>query len=450
MKISIRFLYLLPVVGILLTAEGISDFLFRGADSPRQPQLGLGLLGAALVGSVWFFRRMERVMQRWLLGLLAALLGLALESYAGWNSWLVYPHVFSKLLVLFYVFAVYGFHRRYGLPPMGLLMGGLLGSLLASLLLFHPEALSVSAFLENERGFVAQSAILLLLPTLYYFNQYLAHGGMPRLLVFFGGLLCIVFLQHRSVWVSTSVALGLNAGLVAWGRVAGARFSSRRLLPMVLLPVMVLISGGLVVFSDPHISKKLNSSLQDIMHPDKRGTGNWRLRQFQAYEPYLLDHPLAGMRLRGFELPVQFYTESAVGGEERVWSAGTGHHFHSFYVDRLFYFGGLGLLFTALVPVALLLRRLRQPLPLPPPTAALVVFVLSLLVFGFSYDWPFYFFGLWGLALAAAAPAWQPQRWPAPRPAPIFPSLLVPAPAHRHALNHAPPASHPAPAAARF
>ncbi|MFC6222987.1 O-antigen ligase family protein [Hymenobacter artigasi] len=434
MKISLRFLYLLPMVCILLTAEGLSDFLFRGQDSPKITMFGLTLLGASLAASVLFYRYMERVMQRWLLGLVAVLLGLALESYAGWNSWMVYPHVFSKFLALLYLFAIYGFHRRFGLPPVGLLMGLLMGGLSVSLLVFHPEALSISAFLENERGFVAQSAILLLLPTLYYFNQYLAHGGLLRLLVFLGGLLFIVFLQHRSVWVSTSVALLLNVGLVAFGRVARARFSTQRLLPMLFIPLIVLISGGLVVISDPKISKKLSSSIQDIMHPSKRGTGNWRLRQFQAYEPYMLEYPLAGMRLQGFELPVQFFTEAANGGgDEPVWSYRTGHHFHSFYVDRIFYFGVLGLLFTVVVPVGLLVRRLRQPLPLPPPTAAIMVFVLSLLVFGFSYDWSFYFFGLWGLALAAAAPVWQPRRLAAPTPLPTVASLVVPNLAHRYA-----------------
>jgi len=434
MRISLRFLYLLPVLGILLTAEGLTEFIFRDQDSPLLAQYSLLLLGASLGCTVLFFRYMESAMQRWLLAVLAVLAGLALESYGGWNTWMVYPHVFAKLLVMLHLFALYAFHRRFGLPPFGLLMALLLAGLVLSLALFHRDALSLSSFLDNERGFVAQAAMLLLLPTLYYLNQYLARGGLLRLLLFFGGLALIVFLQHRSVWVSTGAALALNGLLLALGRIDGARLSTNRLLPMALIPLLVLISGGVVVLTDPRISRKLERSLQDIVHPDKQGTGNWRLQQFQAYEPYIEEYPLAGMRLAGFELPVQFYTLAANGGgDEQVWTDRTGHHFHSFYVDRLFYFGILGLLLTVLVPVALLVRRLRQPVPLPPPNAALVIFALSSLVFSLSYDWPLYFFGVWGLALAAAAPVRLPVRAPAARLVPLFtPASFEPYPPPRH------------------
>ncbi|UOQ76606.1 hypothetical protein MUN84_19065 [Hymenobacter sp. 5516J-16] len=79
----------------------------------------------------------------------------------------------------------------------------------------------MSAFLENERGFDVTSAFLLLLPALYYFNQYLSRGGLPQLVVFFVLLALIVFLQHRTVWLTTALALVLNVLLVLTGRVEG-------------------------------------------------------------------------------------------------------------------------------------------------------------------------------------------------------------------------------------
>ena len=227
---------------------------------------------------------------------------------------------------------------------------------------------------------------------------------MARLLVFFVGTALILFLQHRSVWLSMGVALGINALMLALGRVAGARLSSARLLPMLLIPLFVLVSGGLVALSDPHVVKKLEGSLNDIMRPDQQGTGSWRLKQFKAYRPYLEEYPLAGMRLKGFELPVQFYTlADDGGGQVPVWEDRTGHHFHSFYVDRIFYFGIAGLLLTVLVPVLLLGRRLLSQIPMDPATATFVIFSLSSLVYSVSYDWPLYFFGILGLSLAAAA-----------------------------------------------
>lgn len=444
MKISLRFLYLLPILAVFATDRAFTEFVFPDQTAPLLAQYGQVLQAAAVGLTMLCYRALAVPMRRWLLLLLAALGALALESYAGWHSWIVYPHVFSKLMVLFYAFAIYGFHRRFGLPPWGLLMAVLLLGLFTSLVVYHPNALSLSAFLDNERGFGSTSAMLLVLPTLYYLNHYMSRGGLPRLLAFFMGGTLVIFLQHRSVWVALGVALALNAVLLALGRVAGARLSSARLLPMAVLPLLALLLGGLLALNDPHVVRKLEASIDDIMHPNQQGTGSWRLQQLAAYRPYLDEYPLAGMRLKGFELPVQFYTLARDGGSQvQVWKDRTGHHFHSFYVDRLFYFGIAGLLLTLLVPVLLLARRLLSPVPLAPTTAALVVFALSELVYGISYDWPVYFYGLLGLALAAAA---ETSRVAARAPVrPALPAVPIPyfspPTASRHA--HAAPAARP-------
>jgi hypothetical protein len=118
------------------------------------------------------------------------------------------------------------------------------------------------------------------------------------------------------------------------------------------------------------------------------------------------------MRLKGFELPIQFY-HSNTG--EAVWINGTGHHFHSFYVDRLFYFGLLGLLLAVGPPIYLVIKRLRQPEPMTLEAVTLVAYACGALVYGVSYNWPDYYLGLLGLALAAATVA---DTAPAPAPAP--------------------------------
>ena len=96
-------------------------------------------------------------MRKWMWVVLAAIGGLMLESYADQGSWMAYPHVFSKLFVLLIVFGVYAFHRRFGLPSMGQLIGALTFVLVANLLVFHRDSLSLSAFAENERGFGSSS-----------------------------------------------------------------------------------------------------------------------------------------------------------------------------------------------------------------------------------------------------------------------------------------------------
>lgn len=410
MRISLRFLYLLPLLAIIVTLEPFTEFIFPSLiklpnETPAEVEgfTRLLLVCSGLI-TLLCYRYMAPLMKCWLFMVMIALGLLALESYDGWYSWMIYPHVFAKLLSLLHVFAIYGFYRRFGLPPLGPLMSFLLAGILANLVYCHPTALSMSAFLNNERGVAATAPMLLLLISLYYFNAYLTTGRLLQLGAFLLGVGLIIFLQHRSVWVAMGVALVLNVVLVVLGRVTGARFSSARVLPLVLVPLLVLVSGGLAAVSNPRVLKKLEAGIDDIQHADKQGTGSWRLDQFNAYQPFIDEYPVAGMRLKGFELPVQFYHLADDGGSQvPVWKAMTGHHFHSFYIDRLFYFGISGLILILLVPVSLLVRRVLSPVPMSPAVASCIIFSFSMLVFGFSYDWPLYFFAVLGLSLAAAA-----------------------------------------------
>ena len=100
MKLSLRFLYLLPLLGILATDRAFSEFVFTNEDAPALQLYGRLILACSMAIVVLCYRYMGTMMQRWLLLVMAALGGLALESYAGWQTWAVYPHVFAKLLVL--------------------------------------------------------------------------------------------------------------------------------------------------------------------------------------------------------------------------------------------------------------------------------------------------------------------------------------------------------------
>ncbi|MET4107540.1 O-antigen ligase family protein [Hymenobacter sp. UYP22] len=432
MKISLRFRHVLPILLVLLTDRAFTEFVIAYPDDPRLGWYNYAITGFSLLLIALYFRQLSPLMRRWLLVLVAAVGLLALESYSGWGAPFVYLHVFAKLLALLPIFALYAYYRQHPLP-MGLLMVLVLVGLATSLALFHSDALSLTAFLDTERGFDVTSAFLLLLPALYYFNQYLLRGGLLRLVVFFGILALIVFLQHRTVWLTTALALALNLLLIVTHRVEGLRLSAHRLTPLLLLPVLVLALGGTaLVLDNPLVLRKLESNVEDITNADKQGTGSWRLKQMEAYLPFVEEHPVAGMRLAGFELPVQFYGD----GDRPVWADRTGHHFHSFYFDRLFYFGILGVLLVLAVPVWQLLKRARQPEPFAPNTAVLLCFSACALLYGFSYDWPPYLYGIIGLTLAVAPPLRLPARHPAGSlPAPLrvadtpVPSPALPLPA---------------------
>ncbi|RZL04966.1 MAG: O-antigen ligase domain-containing protein [Hymenobacter sp.] len=283
--------------------------------------------------------------------------------------------------------------------PMSWLIGALTFVLLANLLVFHRDSLSLSAFAENERGFGSAAAYLFVPVTLYCLNRYLTHGNILMLLSFFVCLPLIIFLQHRSVWIATAIAVPLDLLLLL--RTPGARFSFSKVVMLVALPAILGSLGvTMVVLNNPEVVTRMQTNVEDMANADKQGTGSWRLKQIESYMPLVYDRPVAGWRLEGFEVPMQFYDPS---NDQPMWADHTGHHFHNFYLDRAYYFGIIGIVMVLLVPLIRVGQRLFQRGPMRADTAALIAYFGCLLVFGASYDWSTYHFGLLGLLLAAIA-----------------------------------------------
>jgi O-antigen ligase len=402
MKINLRFILILPLLAVLATNAAFWEFIY-GPQVDQEPD-GIKLYTYALfalsVASIVFYGRyMEPLIRKWMYVVLACIGGLMLESYADQGSWMSYPHVFSKLFVLLIMFGIYAFHRRFGPPSLSQLIGALVFVLLANLLVFHRDSLSLSAFAENERGFGSGAAYLFVPVTLYCLNRYLTHGNILMLLSFFMCLPLIIFLQHRSVWIATAIAVPLDLLLLL--RTPGAKFSFTKVVMLVALPAILSSLGiTMVVLNNPEVVTRMQTNVEDMANADKQGTGSWRLKQLESYVPYVQDRPIAGWRLEGFELPMQFYDPS---NDQPMWPDHTGHHFHNFYLDRAFYFGFLGVLMVVLIPIIRVVQRLFQRGPMRADTALLIAYFGCLLVFGTSYDWSTYHFGLLGLVLAAVA-----------------------------------------------
>jgi O-antigen ligase len=402
MKINLRFILILPLLAVLATNAAFWEFIY-GPQVDQEPD-GIKLYTYALfalsVASIVFYGRyMEPLIRKWMYVVLACIGGLMLESYADQGSWMSYPHVFSKLFVLLIMFGIYAFHRRFGPPSLSQFIGALVFVLLANLLVFHRDSLSLSAFAENERGFGSGAAYLFVPVTLYCLNRYLTHGNILMLLSFFVCLPLIIFLQHRSVWIATAIAVPLDLLLLA--RTPGAKFSFTKVVMLIGLPAILGSLGvTMVVLNNPEVVTRMQTNVEDMANADKQGTGSWRLKQLESYVPYVQDRPIAGWRLEGFELPMQFYDPS---NDQPMWPDHTGHHFHNFYLDRAFYFGFLGVLMVVLIPIIRVVQRLFQRGPMRADTALLIAYFGCLLVFGTSYDWSTYHFGLLGLVLAAVA-----------------------------------------------
>lgn len=422
MRTPLRSLFLLlPLLLAWGSEQLIYEFYLDVDNEALLTKYQYELLGVAVVVALWYWRRMEPVVARNMLLVVIGLGLLLLESYTKYGTPFAYPHVLSKILFLFMIYASYGFYYRRGLPPLGLLVALTFFLIPLNMVLMHPEALRLSGFLANERGLLAPTALLLVLPTLLCLNWYLQRGSLFVLAMFFFGLVMIIYLQHRSVWLTTLMALLVNTLLVRW-RVVSAHLTPRRLTLLVVLPLSVACLGGLAtVLENPSVGQKFMSSYEDITKADKQGTGEWRIKQMHAYQPLVAERPFTGWRTEGFELPMQFYDPS---NDEPMWAWHTGHHFHSFYMDRLFYFGWVGLLLVVVLPFVQVIRRLANPAPLTAEAAALISLMAGLLVFGLSYDWPFHIYAVVGLMLAAAAqPAPVPvpaRRAPQPQAAPLL------------------------------
>ena len=415
MKIRLRFLKLLPILAVLATTKVFWEFAYTMNAADQEPEqikyLNYLLLTGSLAAVFLYWRYLEPLIRGWLLVVLAVIFGLVLESYARSGSWLEYPHVFNKLFVLLNVFGIYAFYRRYGPPSFRQLTNVLLLALVGNLLLFHRDSLSLSAFVENERGFNSGSAYLFVVVLLFCLNRYLTENAFFSLLIAFACLPIIIFLQHRSVWIAAALAVPLDVLLLR--RARAVRFSFVKMLALVVLPLGL---GGLgitmLVLNNPKVVERFDESLDDIANADKQGTGSWRLQQIESYLPLVQERPVAGWRLEGFEVPMQFYDPSS---DMPMWRDHTGHHFHNFYLDRAFYFGILGILLVVLVPIIRVAQRLRQSRYLSAAGAALVAYFGSLIVFGTSYDWSTYHYGLLGLMLAVIA-----EPMPVAVPAPVL------------------------------
>ncbi|WP_324674394.1 O-antigen ligase family protein [Hymenobacter sp. GOD-10R] len=431
MKIRLDFLRILPMLAVFCTCSVFWEFLY-GSMVDQEPEqlkyLNYALLGGGLACVILFWRYMQPIVKKWFLAWVCVIVWLVLESYAGWNSWLVYPHVFNKFFVLLITFGLYAFHRRYGMPPFSQLINVLVLVLMANLLILHRDSLSLNAFVENERGFNSSSAYLLVIVALFFLNRFLLRNSFTALLIFFVCMPLIVFLQHRSVWIATIIAVPVDLLLLRLAKTT--RFSPAKMILLIGLPA-ILGSLGLtmIVLNNPEVVSRFEQSIDDIANADKQGTGSWRLKQIESYIPLVQKRPIAGWRLEGFDVPMQFYDPSS---DAPMWPDHTGHHFHNFYLDRAFYFGILGILLVLLVPFISVGRRLLKSRRMDSDTAALVAYFGSLIVFGTSYDWSTYHFGLLGLIMAAVAepvpapPALDPAVPFMPEPE-AQPSALIPA-----------------------
>ena len=391
MRINIRFIYLLPILFVFFTDKMFLETVL-GAETPLALPYTRVVWAVSLIGGIYYINYMSPFMKFWCIANFLTFFLLMIESLYVYGSPFQYPRVFSKIMLIFAVFFIYGFHKKYKdkinlshvVTAIGLFF-------FLNVILINRDAFSVSSFANHERGLLAESVYFLLIPCLYFFNGYFLKKKVTDLYLFFLFFALIVFLQHRTVWVCTAVALTLNLILL---KKTTAKLNVESMIPVAIFLLLVIFFAGFFVFTNEVIMNKLAENVDDLMNPTSQGTGNFRWVQFTTYWPYILDNLLFGMRLEGFELPVQFFDRDVL-----VFEDGTGHHFHSLYVDRLFYFGVVGLLLVMLPPIYYIIKSVNSLRRMTIEQIVLVCYVASSITYGLSYQLQPNVYALIGLAI---------------------------------------------------
>ncbi|WP_242928750.1 O-antigen ligase family protein [Pontibacter vulgaris] len=394
LTISTKYTYLVFILLLFLTDYLYFDLITGGEPSPLPtPEKYLAVIAVAV--SILLFGLFTPFIQYWMMIAYLYFFALVVESFFVYGSFLVYPHVFSKIMCLFLVFMAGMFFSKPEPQQLRNIAYFIVVGFFLNILLYKREYLTLGAFVQTERAIQAGSTYLIMLPCIYFFNKYLVKERPLHLVLFFVMLGFILFLQHRTVWVCTTISLVVSVLFVYYKSPVRPSVTAR--LSLVVFPAMVGMAIFLFVLSErPEVITQFFNRVSDIQNYESQGTGGWRYQQFQSYMPFVEQNPIFGMRFAGFELPIQFYSEDA---DIAYFEDGTGHHFHSFYLDKLFYFGLFGFIIISVPSIYIIIKYLRLK-SLSPEQITLLVFVVSGFAYGLSYNWPFYYYGIIGMALA--------------------------------------------------
>lgn len=241
-------------------------------------------------------------------------------------------------------------------------------------------------FSGDSRVMHASHVFMMIIPFLWYLNQYIHTRKNKFLFPFLLVTIAIVLHQHRSVWSSALVSLFLYLFMCARNR-------------LVSLPKTagLVINGAFVVFIAvffvsnlvPGFLDFLSDRFSEIFDPTREGsTGNFRTEQRVVYSAMFLDRPIFGWTFEGFEMENPLVD---------WWPSGTGQHFHEGYMEMLFYHGIAGLLLKYGVLLYLVYKAFSKRLS--GESVMLIAFCAAGLIFSFNYVLPLVYWGFVGMCL---------------------------------------------------
>jgi hypothetical protein len=241
-------------------------------------------------------------------------------------------------------------------------------------------------FSGDSRIIHARSILMMIIPLLWYFSQFLKTSKPKHFLLFAFCFVVIVIHQHRSVWASTIFA----AAVFMLATVRNRLLSVPRFVNLISASLIVLLLVGIIMIHlAPQFTTFLSDRFSEILDPTREGgTGEFRQQQRDVYLALFAKRPVFGWSFEGFDMPNPLVD---------WWPAKTGQHFHEGYVEMLFYHGLAGFVLKYSFLFYLTFKAFSKKLNRE--SIILIAFTISGLIFSFSYVLPLVFWGHVGLCL---------------------------------------------------
>jgi hypothetical protein len=241
-------------------------------------------------------------------------------------------------------------------------------------------------FSGDSRVIHARSIFMMIIPLLWYLNQYILYRKSKYLFPFLYCFIVIVIHQHRSVWSSAIVALSIYL----WASIRSKRIKLPAIANVAVSGVVAtLVAVFFISNMVPGFLDFLGSRFSEILNPAKEGsTGNFRIEQRETYFELFKQRPIFGWTFEGFEMPNPLVD---------WWPEKTGQHFHEGYMEMLFYEGIVGLLLKYSFLFYFLYKIFSKKLS----TESIIIMAVCIcgLVFSFNYVLPLVFWAHVGLGL---------------------------------------------------
>ena len=241
-------------------------------------------------------------------------------------------------------------------------------------------------FSGDSRIIHARSIFMMIVPLIFFLNQYLKLGKTKYLAAFLFCFVVILIHQHRSVWASALFALGaylfmaVRNNIIPMGKVARLALGS-----ILALAVVTFVVSQVFPTALPFLGERFS----EIFDPAREdGTGKFRADQRATYFPMALERPFFGWTFEGFEMKNPLVD---------WWPAKSGQHFHEGYMEMLFYHGFFGLFLKYSYVIYLGYKAFSKKLS--QESVVLIAFSLAGLLFSFSYVLPLIYWGHVGICL---------------------------------------------------